>query len=381
MDCIPRDTRHLIQVLDPSTINNKFPVFSVEDLRKVLINASRNRLLYAFSCRMIHNVSEGPRAKALASITLRGRALINRYKVALYNVNNLLIKSRVPFLIVKTVKSLPHVPSDIDVLVQPGDFFRALESLESDGRFTRCDEDLYGESKATFVFDHSINSTRHWMKRPWIRWDSYQGLKVTKVDLHTSLTWQGVARISPSFVWTSIRQVEMLGVRIPVPSKEADLTCGIASTLFDHRGIRLIDFLTMKDALASCLIDWSQIFTEARKHSWEIELFSYLELYSLLYNCIYGGDRLAFEQGDRLLTHIHVNSTSHDTTKLINFPFALPSGMVLRSLLRCGGPINVRLLSFFAFLLDRLRLKVGVGKADEFRWISDPEIFAINLQE
>lgn len=378
MYCMSEETLRLVKAFTSSSLYNEFPIVDSEDLIGVFVKASRNRLLYAFSNKLLDRVPEGSeRARALSSIVLKGRTMITRYKYALRTICNLLTEADLSFLIVKTVKSYPYVPSDLDVLVQPHDFQRVLNVLGSCDYISRSDEDLYGESKATLVFHNSATEgSDHWGRKPWLRWDSEKCLNITKVDLHSSLTWQGASRISSNFAWDSPRMVKMFEMKLPVPNIETEILCGVASMLFDHRCIRLLDFLTLIDNIEKYKIHWNSIFREARRNFWELELRFFLGLVSRLYDCVFEGRKSLFTCNASVQKYIDTVN-GQKMSEVIDFPFILPFNLVLRSTLRCGGPIDTRLIGLSAFLFDNFRSTLGIKRADEYHWLSDHDFFEL----
>ncbi len=122
------------------------------------------------------------------------------------------------YAVVKTVRPVPHLPSDIDVLIDPTDFNKAFRRLTKGG-FRHLDNCPYG-------------ATLHHLKTGF------------NIDLSKELTVAGLVYISRSLVLSEVAEYKTNGVEIKVPRPHMDLLIIVGHSVFKEWIYTLRDFYT-----------------------------------------------------------------------------------------------------------------------------------------
>jgi hypothetical protein len=264
--------------------------------RSLLIRASINNVLYLFTKKVLskyETLLPPNLVEKLKLIQFKGDEYIRLLEGTITFLSNLFSKAGVEFMVIKTLKALPYVTTDVDILVNPQSFrkaeailkkleyqhvsykvsldssFKILRSLRSD--FSRLIKlDLRPRSKRLSMDVHIM----------------LPGL--LRIDLYGNLLWQGVQYLDIDFFWKKPRERKIQGVDCLIPNLEAELALLIAHILNERRYITLLDFLIIKDSFNK--VDWDCILEQSKKHGWFKSALRFISIINQINRKIYPRD-------------------------------------------------------------------------------------------
>jgi len=213
----------------------------------ILKEASRNRVLYAFCDKLIKNRS-GSIGPFLEETVRRVLADGDLWQLKLRNtllfINSFFSQHNVPYLVVKTYRSIPYVTFDVDVLVHPSDFTFVYSKLKEIGELGK----------------HPGKQTKKQV--------NFFASNQLTVDLHENFSWQGSTYLDDSFAWMNTRKQEIAGVVCPIPSAEVETILEAAHLLFERRYITLLDYIYLR-RMSEKPLDGQAIHKQVQCHGWD----------------------------------------------------------------------------------------------------------------
>ena len=215
----------------------------------LLEQAAQNRLLYATSHAILRldplPVSLRP---ALQRVVDSGEAWQARLKATLQFVVGTFQNHGIAALIVRTAQAVPYVTFDVDVLVRPSDFQKAVAVLQEQGAtITSHDTSLGGRRRGA-----QVNVRKN-------------GLLT--IDLHQDFTWQHRSYMDEEYVWKAPSISEIQGVMVPTPRPEAALLIALAHLACESFYLTLNDLLQLRPFLAR-IEDPASMATQVARHGW-----------------------------------------------------------------------------------------------------------------
>jgi hypothetical protein len=228
----------------------------------------------------------------------RQRQRMGEFKRTLMLLNRVSEDAGLPFTVIKACSSIPHVPRDIDIFVPGVDRERFSQLLARRGM--KC---LYdSEVETSFVQEGFM-----------------------EVDIYTRIRYVGVEFFDASFLQGARTEGELLGIRYPGLSYEANFLIVFIHSLFGHRVLTLLDFLHLKSLMK--IMDVALCQEYAYGKGWGPVLDLGLEHLRFLCKSIYG------------------------ETKRVSFPYLFSRSFVLRCISVLDG-IEVKMSPKQAFSLE-----------------------------
>jgi hypothetical protein len=123
------------------------------------------------------------------------------------------------YSIIKTLRPVPHTPSDVDILIRPSEFSEAYRRLSAQ-KFSTLDEPPFGVT----LYD------------PETRFN---------VDLSWELTVVGLRYIDRDLILDNTIEYELSGTKIKVPHQSIDLLVVVDHSVFKEGIYTLRDFYTI----------------------------------------------------------------------------------------------------------------------------------------
>jgi len=233
---------------------------------RVLWTASTNRVLYLFSQKALEDekLKGTKKAKVLEKIVVEGEKWRRRLRDTIAYVSTTLSDAGLPFLVVKTQSEVPHVTSDVDVLISVEDFYSATKA--------------FSESGATMTrhIDVGLNTGEACVSHP----------PLLNIELHARLNWLGLKHFDDSFVWSDMRKAAMAEVEFPVPNIEAEFLLNTAHILYKHPLLTMLDFLSMT-SYADSVRDWDAILYQTKKYGWSRAFAKFMTMLGSIYMDLY----------------------------------------------------------------------------------------------
>jgi len=262
--------------------------FKAQDWLKLLKRASSNHLLYFFVERLLGEEKlKTPKTivSKLGLIKKEAETHLLKLKQTTNLVTSALVKAKIPFLIIKTMKDIPYVTFDVDLLVKMKDFDRCQKALNMAAKknlirrkttplaprltlFKFLKADLPRALKINLKpFRKRIGKERHL---------DFQ--KLLRIDLYGNLLWQGSRFIDESLIWKKRKIGTIQGIKCPIPSTEIEVALAIVHTINERRYISLMDFLFIKKRCAN--VDWDLLLAQAKKYKWEKLLLRFVTIFN-----------------------------------------------------------------------------------------------------
>jgi len=261
------ETKLLLYCVDSNyrRIIHGFPIEEINKIRwmRVLRKAAENRILYIYSKQMVA-LPEIPKTiflrKTLGEIIKRGERWFDGFRRTMGFIDDILGKRDIPFLLMKTHKSVPYVASDVDILVKSKEEFNRIKDvLSQEGAILKEKEAGKALCKKTGLID---------------------------VGIHWSISWNGMTYIDSNLLWKETRRLSVYGVDCDVPSMEADLLICSAHIFAELYCITLGDFLHLSSLLQESL-NWNIIWEQTKKHHWQGSFQRLLSIMSNIHNKVY----------------------------------------------------------------------------------------------
>lgn len=213
----------------------------------ILKEASRNRVLYAFCDKLMKSRSGAMHPfleENIRKILVNGEQWQSKLRNTLTFVNSFFPQHDIPFLVVKTYRSIPYVTFDVDVLVHPSDFGFVSSKLKEIGELGK----------------HPGKQTKKQV--------NFFASNQLTVDLHENFSWQGSTYLDDSFAWLNTRKQEIAGVAVPIPSAEVEYLLEAAHLLFERRYITLLDYVYLR-RMSQKPLDTQAILKQVQCHGWD----------------------------------------------------------------------------------------------------------------
>ena len=239
------------------SLHPTLPAIIEGELDILLAMARKNKLSYYLSKRII---DESHRSDKLFVDAVReGEVNIAQQKQTLQFLNSALGREGIDFLVIKSYKDLPYYTFDIDIMVREPHYRQAVEILHAHGyRPTvmkrRIPLPAFLENGLSRVGGGNL-----------VKEGSLE------VDIYQDTSWTGQTCVDNEFIWREPELVDMSGVTVRIPRREADLLLSLAHVIFCHGSINLLDFLYMSHRLQQDL-NLDALLYEAEKYGWSHSL-------------------------------------------------------------------------------------------------------------
>ncbi|VVB64285.1 putative nucleotidyltransferase [uncultured archaeon] len=217
-----------------------------------------------------------------------------------------------PHLLSKTYRGYPHVTHDIDFLVH----------------------DL---KKAQILFEKNGH-------KPLLWWDkrSFEVVEegLLEIEIYDKISPGPYIFIDDSVVWSGNREAVIEGIKVRLPSIEADIMTYLADMSFRIYEILMGDVVYLYQLSAEA--DWKLMAEQAKKHNWLEQFDNMVAILNGLHRRLYGE---ASPMEEYLPTIAQVD---------LDFPYILSFPQVTRNLLGKGAKNLVKLPGYYS-----VRLKKG----------------------
>lgn len=174
---------------------------------------------------------------------------MNKFYDTISEISRIFTKNKIQFAVTRFNRNILKEPDDLDILVKPGSFKKAIEVLEENGyRSSSHDEALGGRIKGM-----QMNLTEP---------------ERIKIDLHQNFTWRKAKYFDLSLVWDNLRFVNFSKVRYPAPKVEVDTFLVIINLIFEKTYIQKEDLEYIRGSSREIFTD-PILQIQARKYGWE----------------------------------------------------------------------------------------------------------------
>ncbi|MDP8265634.1 MAG: nucleotidyltransferase family protein [Candidatus Aceula meridiana] len=237
------------------------------DLEKLLVQASHNRVLYAFVNKLwdLRELLPEQYIHTLEDVRKEGERNLKALRNTLLLLEETFKRENIDYLIVKTFKYLDYVTFDVDFLVRYQDFQKAIEILKKNN---------------IIIKPHPNPKTQGLHQRNCFK-SGY-----LKMDLHRKFFWLGVDHVDSDFLWKDTTCRDIAGIKCPVPSLEVDFLLHNKQLVYERRYITLLDFLAVKWANDEGL-NWNDIAKQVVEHRWDDTFFVLLNWLNYLHREIF----------------------------------------------------------------------------------------------
>jgi len=232
------------------------------DWQKLLKLASNNRVIYPFAKALITDQKiDVPDAviKILGKIITQSEERLEILAETIRTNERILTQAGIPFVLAKTDRGAPYVTFDIDVLIPPDKLEIATEAFQRAGAKTGYNSHK-DESDVAFP-NHLL------------------------IDLHTGFFCHGHPYASAESMWPGMRQVELQGLQVPVPSINAELALMIGHSLHERFNIPMLEFFYLRDNYAQA--DWDVIESQAAMHGSRLGMSIYQRIAGRIDRALY----------------------------------------------------------------------------------------------
>lgn len=239
-------SKAIVDSLDGNFQTLEETVSNRKDCLKILKKASQNRVLYAFCDYMVKEQNHCLPLKLkedIHKIVAWGESWQSKLRRTLLFINSFFPEQNIPYLIVKTYRSIPYVTYDVDVLVNPSDFTVLKSKLKHVGNLGK----------------HPGKQTKKQV--------NFFGSNLLTIDLHEDFSWQGASYMDESIAWRSPRKQEIAGVTCPIPNLEVEFLLEAAHLLFERRYITLLDYIFLC-RMSREYLDKHLLLEQVQTHGW-----------------------------------------------------------------------------------------------------------------
>ncbi len=143
------------------------------------------------------------------------------------------------YILIKSCRTIPHVPRDVDIFVCAENAEDVLKFLEQKGM--KYDQKCDGET-------------------------SLKGDDLLRIDLYRQICYFNVNFFEEKFLLESIETSKISGIDCPCLNKNADFLLSLVHSIFGHGRISLLDYLYLKSL--RCDLDINACERYASKNSW-----------------------------------------------------------------------------------------------------------------
>jgi len=241
------------RTFDKTTFNRK-------DNLKILKKASQNRVLYAFCDKLIKergHLLHPKLEESMHRIVAWGESWQSKLRQTLLFINSFFSEQNVPYLVVKTYRSIPYVTYDVDVLVNPLDFIALTSKLKQLGELGK----------------HPGKQTKKQV--------NFFASNLLTIDLHEDFSWQGSSYLDESIAWTNTRKQDITGVSCPIPSLEVEFLLEAAHLLFERRYITLLDYIYLY-RMSRKALDKHLLLKQVQTHGWDEAFISLVAIINMI---------------------------------------------------------------------------------------------------
>jgi len=253
----------VLSVVDPEYPNqvNLEEIMGKKDLLKFAIKlAERNGLYYYFINKLREqNVDILLEEKHWNEKERR----LSDLKETIALLNEVSKEQGINYILIKDCNTVPHIPRDVDIFIRAEEKEDMIKALDKYGM--RCEHS--GSIETTLL-----------------------GEAYLPIDLYTKIVYFGNEFLDEGFLFNSIEEKEMFGIRYPGLNNEAEFMLTLLHSLFGHRCLTLLDFLHLKQ-IKNSKLDIKLCKNYARTAKWENVFLLALEEFNLIHKEIYMGNR------------------------------------------------------------------------------------------
>lgn len=291
---------------------------------RLLVRAAQNKVLYLLVQELAKDeIGLAPRLNVYLDALLRdGERLFDQLVATLAFVKETFDSDGIPFLISKTAKGYRTLPSDVDLIIKPSDLSKVVAMLEGVG------------------FQTIRHADYPLADNPNQRWCVKEGL--LKLDIHCELSWQDLVCVDQQLIWRDPREVDVHGVRCPVPSREIELLSIAGNSMLEGlRSLTLLDLLFVNDLIQPDL-DWDLIIEQVEKHNWSVEFLQFMSVVDeLLHRLCLGQTHEDGENPDGGAWKVVGSCCSFPRQRVpvscpLDMPYWMPYSWVLGTFTRCA---------------------------------------------
>lgn len=300
----------VLSVIDPEYPNDIPGEEMVKNrnlLKAAIKLAKRNGLHYHFINKLMGQNTD---------LTFLGKEHWNEEEQKLSNLketitilNDASKESGISYILIKDCNTIPHIPRDVDIFVRAREKEDMIKALDKYGM--TCEHS--GSIETTLV-----------------------GESYLPIDLYTKIVYFGNEFLDEDFLFNSIEEKEIFGIRYPGLNNEAACMLTLLHSLFGHRRLTLLDFLHIKRIKDRRLsIKFCRDY--AKNMNWESVFILALERFNLIQKEIY----------------IEKKKTT--------FPYLFDIKFVMKCIQQINGiglSQSDKLLIYFSLFLDGIKLKL-----------------------
>ena len=234
---------------------------------------------------------------------------LSDFKETIALLNDASKESGISYILIKDCNTIPHIPRDVDIFVREEEKGDVIKALNEHGM--RCEHS--GSIETTLLGEAHL-----------------------PIDLYTKIIYFGNEFLDEGFLFGSIEEKEIFGLRYPGLNNEAEFMLTLLHSLFGHRRLTLLDFLHLKRLRDRGLsIKFCESY--ARTRNWE-SVFT-----------------LALERFNSIQKEIYIEK------KKTTFPYLFDTKFVVKCIQQIKG-INLsqsdKILINFSLFLDGAKLKL-----------------------
>ena len=319
----------------------------IKDWDRILKKASLNRVLYIFAKNLmdykaISKSPLSPLTKKLELIIDESKKRLIQLKKTLTFLKEISQQYSIPFLVIKTHRTLPFITLDVDILVKPNDFNNFKKLIKLPG---------YKEKS------NNPNIQPH-IKLP----------DMLTIDLHRDISWGYCPYIDQDLVWEKPQKVKIEGIECLIPSIEVETIIMIIHTFRERFQLTLLEFLFLKHNHKR--INWSLIVEQSRKYGWQKSLIQFI----LITNTI---NEKLYPQEKELLVKLEETQGTPSKYKfksclsmphIYSLPFIL--SIFFRWTIKNRRPFSIYLLLYYFYALIRYKVTKGLMVPMYRHWFS-----------
>ena len=144
---------------------------------------------------------------------------LSSFKETITLLNEASKESGLSYILIKDCNTIPHIPRDVDIFVRAREKEDMIKALDRYG--VRCEHS--GNIETTLLGEAHL-----------------------PIDLYTKIIYFGNEFLDEDFLFNSIEEKEIFGIRYPGLNNEAEFMLTLLHSLFGHRRLTLLDFLHLK---------------------------------------------------------------------------------------------------------------------------------------
>jgi len=186
------------------------------DVREAIAYADSNGLYFPFVSRLVEDGIEIPREESRRWPAERER--LARFRRSLRVLDAASSRTGSAYAVIKTIRTIPNLPRDVDILVREEDRRRWLDAL----------------GQAGFALRYRSAAEVSLEMRDAIR-----------VDVYSRIEYLGRAFLDPAYLWGSIRAERTHAEEHPGLTDEAEFLLNSCHDIFGHGSLTLMDFLDL----------------------------------------------------------------------------------------------------------------------------------------